>query len=265
MICAGVYSDLSYFAGVPLSTIMEELKGFRALCLQYGQQLVLMWVEQNMQLCLNFMGQSVDPLVLTGEVMDEAEVVRIMETRSPINLVGLLMVKLTLAIYMNNIPVAIEVWRRLESLHHKKSVLRFYYALQLFFEGFIAAILSTSSKASRRRAKNRLARLKVFAKHSPNNYLHKVHLIEAELASSAGRHDDAMKKFISAIELAKNERFVNEQALACERAFYALRRWGRPDDAVPYLNQALSLYEEWGAQVKVDQLRICYPSTIENS
>jgi tetratricopeptide (TPR) repeat protein len=99
-----------------------------------------------------------------------------------------------------------------------------------------------------------LNKLKDSARHCPDNFLHKVYLVEAELANSAGCYEAALTKYEMSIAQAKRQGFVHEQALACERAGYAMREQGKHDEARHFLTLAQTAYEQWGAHVKADQL-----------
>ena len=89
-----------------------------------------------------------------------------------------------------------------------------------------------------------------WAEHAPMNYLHKWQLVEAERARVLGRDLRAMKYYDLAIEGARENGYVQEEALANELAakFYISRERGRT--AADYLKGALYCYRKWGAGAK---------------
>ena len=102
-------------------------------------------------------------------------------------------------------------------------------------------------------------RLRQWAKHCPQNFLHRYALLGAEMARIEGRDLDAMQRYEQAIRLASLHGFVQDEALANELAahFYRTRGSGRSADA--YLRHAHACYARWGASGKVRQLESLYP------
>jgi hypothetical protein len=251
MLCNANYSSMSYFAGVPLPRVLKEARRCLTLCVKYGQHSVQAAVEVTVQFALNLMGQSNDPLILTGDACDEEEVLRESAVKNPVNYIYIYFVKLQLAVYMNDAYAAKIALENLRTLDETKT-LPFMVALLNFFEGLAHAMSSTREDILF--ARKFLTKLKVFAKHAPCNYLSKVNMIEAELAARAGKFDEAMAKFALAIQQARQEGLVNDHALACERAAYVAQSRRRPLEAEEYLTIARTIYLEWGALAKATQL-----------
>jgi tetratricopeptide (TPR) repeat protein len=103
-------------------------------------------------------------------------------------------------------------------------------------------------------AHRNMRKMKKWAKLSPNNLLHRALLLEAELALIHGNRDKALKKYNQSIDLANDEGFLQDHALACERTGVALRHFGEKQNAGEYFLKAISSYGEWGAVAKVNQL-----------
>lgn len=251
---SSAYCGMCYAAGLPLAQIVEEMKSFRSLCIQYNQQSVLKSLDLKMQFFLNLMGRSDDPLILTGEAMNEEEAMRQMRERNGLDLVRLHIFKLSLAVYMNDHLAARAICARLREFRKIQATPYYYAITQLFMEGLTASISPRSSKKEQVCAKVVVRVLKRYANHAPANYLHRVMLIQAELAVKANKLEKAIKRFDEAINHAGKERLIHEQALACERTAYALESNNQMVEAETYLRRACSLYCEWGATAKVDQL-----------
>jgi tetratricopeptide (TPR) repeat protein len=90
--------------------------------------------------------------------------------------------------------------------------------------------------------------------------MHKVYLLEAEFAALNGSLDRALKLYNLSIVVADEEGFKHESAIACELAHATLKEIGQADKALPFLERAVELYTEWGAQAKVKHLRRKYGS-----
>ncbi len=106
MVCAAGYCAISYPAGYPLKRVVEAMRTYRTLCTQYNQRLAVVPLALNLQFCLNLMGQAIDPLVLTGDIMNEGEVMISLQANNPVSFEWLHVLKLSLAVFMNDIPVA---------------------------------------------------------------------------------------------------------------------------------------------------------------
>ena len=96
--------------------------------------------------------------------------------------------------------------------------------------------------------------LAIWAQTCPENFDNRVALIGAEIARLQSRDLEAMRLYERAIHSARTNGFVNNEALAYERAagFYAVR--GFQEFANAYLRSARACYSAWGADGKVRQL-----------
>ena len=101
--------------------------------------------------------------------------------------------------------------------------------------------------------------LKVWAENCPENFENRAALVGAELARIESRDVEAMILYEQAIRSARDNGFVNNEALANELAsrFYAAS--GFADIARLYLQKARYCYLRWGADGKVRQLEEMFP------
>ncbi len=96
-----------------------------------------------------------------------------------------------------------------------------------------------------------------WAAHAPMNYQHKWQLVAAELHRVRGEPLEAMEAYDQAAALAQEQGFVQEAALANERAAAFYATLGRHTISQTYLREARYAYLRWGAVAKVqafDQL-----------
>jgi PAS domain S-box-containing protein len=106
--------------------------------------------------------------------------------------------------------------------------------------------------------------LEVWAENCPENFANRAALVAAEIAHIEGRDTDAMHLYEQAIQSARENGFVQNQALAYEVAarFYLAR--GLEMIAYAYLRNARNCYDRWGALGKVKQLDELYPHLHED-
>lgn len=114
-------------------------------------------------------------------------------------------------------------------------------------------------RALRKRVSENLKKLKKWAGHCPKNHSHRVALVSAELACVQNKADLALQGYDEAIALAKENGFLNDEALANELAArFHLSRQSKIV-ARAYLTEAYYRYEQWGALSKLEQLASEFP------
>jgi len=99
----------------------------------------------------------------------------------------------------------------------------------------------------------------VWAEHNPVTFENRAAIVGAEIARLEGRVLDAQDLYEKAVRSAHTHGFVQNEAIANERAggFYAAR--GFETIATAYLRNARHCYLRWGADAKVRQLDELYP------
>jgi transcriptional regulator with GAF, ATPase, and Fis domain len=114
-------------------------------------------------------------------------------------------------------------------------------------------------------AGQRQERLRLKTISCPANYRHKLDLVEALRLRLAGETVLAMELYDAAISGARKNRFVQEEALACELAAEFYLALGRERIAAGYLQAAASAYRRWGSWGKIQQLHERYPDCFSQS
>ncbi len=138
------------------------------------------------------------------------------------------------------------------------AVHNFYYSLALVSKYAKSNNLDEKAEYYDQLEKNQ-AQMKIWASSCAENFLHKYLLVEAEMLQVAGKYSEAMELYDLAIEKAKLQEFVQEEALACELAAKFYLDWDKPKIAQVYLIDAYYAYARWGAKAKVVQLEKQYP------
>ncbi|MEG3841888.1 AAA family ATPase [Microcoleus sp. herbarium14] len=104
--------------------------------------------------------------------------------------------------------------------------------------------------------------LKKWGYHAPMNYQHKFLLVEAEKYRVLGKRLEAIDYYDRAISLAKENKFLNEEALANELCAKFYLDWGKEKVAQSYMQAAYYCYARWGAKAKIDDLETRYPQLL---
>jgi PAS domain S-box-containing protein len=140
-----------------------------------------------------------------------------------------------------------------------------FEAAELCFYGALSHAASwDSALPDRQRAhfealKAHHRRLEVWAAHCAENFENRATLVGAEIARIEGREFEAERLYEQAINSARANGFVHNEALANEIAarFYAVH--GFEKTARVYLQEARNGYLRWGAEGKLRQLHAMYP------
>ncbi|OCQ93363.1 serine/threonine protein kinase [Oscillatoriales cyanobacterium USR001] len=105
-------------------------------------------------------------------------------------------------------------------------------------------------------------RMKIWADNCPENFLHKYLLVAAEMARISGKWEEAMNLYDSAILSARENEFIQNEALANELAAKFWLGKGKEEFAQNYLKKAQYAYQIWGATRKVEYLQAQYPQLL---
>lgn len=137
----------------------------------------------------------------------------------------------------------------------------FYQSLSIT-AGFDSLSLADRKKYQKVLRKH-ISQMEKWADDCPDNFLHKYLLMEAEQARIEGRDQAAMDLYEQAIQTAKEQQYVRNEAIACELAANYYLRKKKERFARSYLLQACDAFQSWGATEKVKELQekylgLCY-------
>jgi tetratricopeptide (TPR) repeat protein len=107
--------------------------------------------------------------------------------------------------------------------------------------------------------------LEMWANNCPENFADRAALIAAEIARLDARDSDAMRLYEEAIRSAREHDFVQNEAIAYERASAFYRTRGFETFADTYLRKARDCFARWGADGKVEQIDERAPQLREES
>ncbi|MGF2039183.1 MAG: trifunctional serine/threonine-protein kinase/ATP-binding protein/sensor histidine kinase [Nostoc sp. CmiVER01] len=105
-------------------------------------------------------------------------------------------------------------------------------------------------------------KLQFQAKFAPMNFQHKFDLVEAERHRVLGEKIAAIELYDRAITLAKENQYIQEEALSNELAAKFYLDWGKEKIAQAYMQEAYYCYARWGAKAKTEDLEKRYPQLL---
>src|SRR4028119_1695465 len=216
------------------------------------------------------MGGNEIPYSLKGRSFDETARLSILKSTNNQTLIAnVYLSKLLLFYLFKKNTNAVEVARLTEKYKESLGALihssehNFYYSLILL--AHYPATTKSDQKQYLKKVASHQKQMKTWAHHAPMNFQHKYDLVEAEKARVLAQNETAIIYYERAIKGAKEQRFIQEEALANECAAEFYLAIGREKVAKSYMIEAYYCYIRWGALAKVRNLEETYPRLISRT
>ncbi len=261
------YSYYSYFAGIELITIEQNASRYNDAIKKLEQKTFLFYNQRAWQVILNLMGYNEDPAILTGDVFDETRILNLYQKENDRSgICSLYLDKLILCYLFQQYDLAAH-----NAKHAEKHLVALTgmapFAVFHFYDSLAQlALFSGTPKTNQKRILRKAAKnqkmMKNWAFHAPMNYLHKWQLVEAERARVLGKDEKAIAFYSQAIAGAKENQYIQEEALANELAAKFYLEKGKVKTSRKYMTEARYCYDHWGAVAKVDHLDQQYPELL---
>ncbi len=268
--CAHNLCVQSYLAGKELLELERDIATYGEAIRQIKQEIALTWNQTFQQAIANLMGCSTNPYRLIGEFYNE-------ENRLPQHKVvndGIAIFD----VYFNKLFLCYLFYEYAQGVESSSLAAPYLIRITatplepLYYFYSSLARLATYPGNSAQAQSEILKKVVIFqekmghwARYAPMNYLHKYNLVQAETARVLGQLLEAEEFYEQAIQGARDNDYLQEEALAYELAakFYLGR--GRERFAQTYMKEAHYCYERWGATAKVNDLETRYPQFFPQS
>ncbi|MEG4322370.1 MULTISPECIES: AAA family ATPase [unclassified Microcoleus] len=263
--CAIQKSQYAYFGGQELSGLEQEMANYSYVITQKRQITPLNWIKIFWQATSNLLGKTKNPLLLIGEVYNELEILPALEKANDrFSLHSLYLHKMILSYLFDTGEFEGKLENAVKSEEFIDGCLGFINVpIFCFYDSLVRlSIANLSPEIGLLKVKSNQAKLLKFAQSAPMNFQHKYDLVEAEKARVLGNSMEAMNLYDRAIELAQENDYINDEALAHELAAKFYIADGKEKIARVYLTDAYYAYARWGAKAKVDDLERRYPQLL---
>lgn len=265
-----MYSYLAYFSGKELTVLEKEMAINRDAIHKIKQETPLHYLETYRQATLNLLGKSENLCLLKGEACDEQIAFLLHEqANDTLGVAYIYWNKLLLSYWFENYSEAIEntviAEKYLDVVIGLPLVPLFHFYDSLVQLAVYFDRQELEQKAILDRVRANQEKMQKWAHHAPMNQLHKFYLVEAERHRVLGEKIEAIEMYDHAIALAKQNEYINEEALAHELAAKFYLSWGKEAIAQTYMTNAYYAYGNWGAIAKVKDLEARYPQLIVQS
>lgn len=256
---AATYCTYSYFAGNELPDVAAEMEIYRHNILQLKQESSFNYQGVYQQTVLNLLGNSADPCQLVGEAYNEILMLPILQQCNNRTVIYHFYYNKTVLCYLFGQYQQAAYYAELveyyaDSMIGMFVVTLFYFYSSLIYLKLYSSISDREQKKYLEKVANNQKKLKLWADSAPINHQHKWYLVEAEKHRVLGNKADAIEMYDRAIAIAKENQFLQDEALANELAAQFYLQWGKEIIARIYMVEARYSYLRWGATAKIKQL-----------
>ena len=263
--CAAVfYCNAIFFCGEHLESVAHKQAQYIEFIQKLKQDFQLYYAKIWKQVVLNLQGLAADKCCLIGKEFNEKEMLPLLiDANNHLSIFSVYVAKVILGYLFKDYRQSVDNAKLAEKyddflvgmMHIAEN--KFYYSLTLL------ALYPTASKTEQRRYLKKVAsnqkKMKQWANHAPYNFEHKYDLVEAEKARVLGQDVKAIAYYDRAIKGAKEQGYIQEEALANELAGEFYLSGDKEKIAQVYLTDAYYGYIRWGAIAKVKDLQERYP------
>ncbi|MBD2004630.1 MULTISPECIES: hybrid sensor histidine kinase/response regulator [Cyanophyceae] len=264
------YCHHLYLVGKQLTLVEQEIATYWDAINKIKQEVPLHYQEIVWQAVLNILSKTQNPCILKGEVYDEQKMLPIhQQANDQLAILFLYFHKLLLCYWFENYSEALENIAQFET-YLGAATGQVISVIFYFYDSLVQLAVYANTQEFRQkeiidRVQANQEKMQKWAHHAPMNHLHKFYLVEAERHRVLGEKIEAIEMYDKAIALAKENEYINEEALAHELAAKFYFSWGKEKIARTYMTDAYYAYMRWGALAKVKHLEEKYPQLIARS
>ncbi len=260
-----------FFMGKPLAGIISSIDNYYEGIKSLKQLSSTRIFQLLYQVMLNLSGHCDEKLLIRGEFFDEEVVVdEWIKSKEKNSLCFYYTFKQILYYFYGKYEDALKISQ--ENIEYLDSAMSMIF-IPVFYYYYSLSLLASSERPGNKRKKKKYLKqvrkhLKMFekwAEHSPVNYKHKLMIIRAGFRSAMGRDvKSILGLYEEAILLAQEGGFIQDEAVACERAGQYCLSVNMNRFAGTYLGNARNLFLTWGGKNYVDDFQKRYPQVFQD-
>ncbi|MEG4319180.1 MULTISPECIES: AAA family ATPase [unclassified Microcoleus] len=262
------YGYAIYFGGQELSSVDSEMIDLSVALGRINQYSAQRYLDITRQMVQNLMETMSQPDALIGVAYDEIVMAPKHHQDNDVGSLALVYIyKMLLAYVFGNYPAALDHTIKSKEYLIALSGLVIFPIFYFYAALTQLAVFPTESETKQAEiilvVETHQITLHQCAKNAPMNYLHKWYLVEAEKHRVLGNKADAIEMYERAIAGAKENGFIQEEALGNELAAKFYLDWGKEKVAAGYMQEAYYCYALGGAKAKTDDLEKRYPQLLQ--
>ena len=261
------YCTQGFAAGRELVELEKDLDLYSKAIGKLKQQTTEYLTRLYHQSVLNLMGRSENNCLLVGDAYNENELLPLMLELNERSII--------LATYIHKLMLCYLFHEYESALKHALVVEEFLDGAQgtvlvplamLYGSLVRLAVFGSSNEKDKGTILKKVAKnqrlLATWSDTAPMNYLNKYYLVEAERSRILKDYHQAADHFETAIRLAREHEYLNEEGLAFELAANFYVSTGKTITARAYMQEAVYCYSKWGSIAKVRYLEDNYPDLL---
>ncbi|MEG4106376.1 AAA family ATPase [Microcoleus sp. S13_C5] len=257
----------SFFSGEDLSSVDQKYEQYLELMLNSKQEYQTYYTKIWRQLTLNLQGLAEDNCRLVGDSFNEDEMLPVLLAANNVSSIfGVYFAKLVVNYLFGARDGAVENAQLAEQYVAGVGSLMMVPQYNFYHSLALVALYPDADSIAQEQYLNQVAanqeKMQTWAFHAPMNYQHKYDLVAAEIARVLGHRLEAMDLYDRAIATAKENQYLQEEALAGELAAKFYLALGKDKIARVYLTDAYYAYARWGTQAKIHDLEQKYPQLL---
>ncbi|MEG4911985.1 AAA family ATPase [Microcoleus sp. B7-D4] len=262
-----VYFNTNFYSGVELDILEPEIVGYRAVLAQVKQYSGRVYLDMTRQMVSNLRETRIRPDLLIGSAYDETVMIPKHYQDNEFTAISCAYIyKLLLAYCYGNYTAALDhIAQAKEYLIGVSGMFHipiFHFYAALTHLALFPTQPETEQADLLAQVETHQTTLHQWAQNAAMNNLHKWYLVEAEKHRVFGNKAEAIEMYDRAISGAKENKFLNEEALANELAAKFYWEWSKEKLAQTYMIEAYYCYVQWGATAKVTDLETRYPQLL---
>lgn len=256
---AGQYCHMAFGAGRRLNVLAGETQSYGSVIRRYGQMVPLHLILMLQQVIGKLRKDSDNFEILEGQRYSEEELTaEMVESGERAGLFLIYTYRLMICFVFG------EHERAEQNAEKAKGYLDAGVGLYMFAVFYFYRALNQLAVFERlphsrkkevwKKIEKAASKLRLWAAHGPKNHGHKSDLVEAEMARVRGDLLNAENLYHKAADRARENGFIQIEALACELAalFYSQR--AMRDFGTLFMVRSHECYRKWGASAKTEQL-----------
>ena len=257
-----------YFIGHELSELEKQMGDYAEVYRQFRQEKPYTYINTFRQAIKNLLGQSTNPSYLSGSVYDVQTIRTLQEkagdrTGLSCSYANQLILCYLFENYAEASQAGINAITYLDGVTSAAVVPIVYFYDVLAQLSLYPTATTIEQKQIIKKVTSHQKKLKKWAHYAPMNHQHKFYLIEAERHRVLQQKNKAIELYERSISLAKENGYIQEEALANELAAKLYLELGKEKVAQVYMQEAYYCYAKWGAKAKTDDLEKRYPQLLK--
>ncbi|MCF4967703.1 ATP-binding sensor histidine kinase [Nostoc sp. CMAA1605] len=262
------YSYYAYYTGRELTEVAQTLDVYHQIIHRYKQEAILDCQATYQQTVLNLLGQTEVPYHLSGNIFNQELSLPQLQAANQSSPLCMFYGNQAFLYYLfgkdsEAFQASTQTGQYLDGCMGQ-----FMVPLYSFYDALIqltqyATASTQEGQAILLRVQQHKDKLQHWAILAPCNHQHRWELVTAENYRVLGNKIEAIECYDRAIALAKENKFIQDEALANELAAKFYLDWGREKIAILYMQEAYYCYARWGAKAKIADLEQRYPQLLK--